>query len=423
MGRGAMPLAIYVKKFPGKSNIKKRDVSFEALRNSQAIGSNPQLPAIQRKAICPCEGGCPRCTGRTDGITQEAPGSQPAGERLDQVLRSSMETAFGADFGAVRIHDGRQAQRAARLLGAEAFTIGTDIYFAERQHAPRTRYSQRLLAHELAHVVQQVHGAARNIKLSSASKKYPMLWRHPTYTSFCIEEEEDVRARRQPLASNIQTPETGPSMRPPRRRDNSFIENAIRWLQSCTVGRDLLSTLNSGLLSAPRARTLFIRNYRNPGDTCCGMREDWGSMHLGAGQDIPRDFDISITFPPDHYRTPGVPWDDPDLVPYDSLAGVHLGHELVHAWHLSEYRRFHGQESDWVSIGLGRHADQYPYSENRIRCEQGLPLRLWYNNPNEVDRYHRQGFADPECIGSEYQHPRIEESLTDVDYPETMQRQ
>ena len=69
-----------------------------------------------------------------------------------------METALRADFSAVRVHVGPQAQR----IGAVAFTIGSDIYFAPGRFQPDTIHGQQLLGHELAHVVQQRQGRVRS---------------------------------------------------------------------------------------------------------------------------------------------------------------------------------------------------------------------------------------------------------------------
>lgn len=69
-----------------------------------------------------------------------------------------MEPRLGHDFSSVAIHDGPAAAKAAAALDARAFTVGRDIVFGARQYAPETREGRRLIAHELAHVVQQGHG-------------------------------------------------------------------------------------------------------------------------------------------------------------------------------------------------------------------------------------------------------------------------
>lgn len=77
------------------------------------------------------------------------------GAPLPDLVRAPMERAFGADFSGVRVHaDSDVAPR----IGASAFTRGSDIHFAPGQYRPDDRTGQRLLAHELTHVVQQGAG-------------------------------------------------------------------------------------------------------------------------------------------------------------------------------------------------------------------------------------------------------------------------
>jgi len=73
-------------------------------------------------------------------------------------VRTKMETAFGADFSDVRVHIGHEATS----LGAIAYTWGTNIHFAPGQYNPHTIQGQKLLGHELWHVVQQRSGRVRN---------------------------------------------------------------------------------------------------------------------------------------------------------------------------------------------------------------------------------------------------------------------
>jgi hypothetical protein len=76
-----------------------------------------------------------------------------------------MEGRFGHDFSRVRLHVDARAAAAAEAVDSFAYTVGRDIVFGPGQYAPETRAGRRLLAHELAHVVQQgggaVPGAAR----------------------------------------------------------------------------------------------------------------------------------------------------------------------------------------------------------------------------------------------------------------------
>jgi hypothetical protein len=81
------------------------------------------------------------------------------GTPLDQATRSTMESAMGVDLSAVRVH--RDSDVAPRIQST-AFTIGTDIHFAPGAYQPAARSGRHLLAHELAHVVQQ-GGTARRV--------------------------------------------------------------------------------------------------------------------------------------------------------------------------------------------------------------------------------------------------------------------
>jgi len=81
-----------------------------------------------------------------------------SGQPLDLQVRAQMESRFGRDFRAVRIHNGAHAADAAVNLSAKAFTVGSHIAFSFGRFAPDTQSGRRLLAHELAHVVQQSRG-------------------------------------------------------------------------------------------------------------------------------------------------------------------------------------------------------------------------------------------------------------------------
>jgi len=84
------------------------------------------------------------------------PASAPSGgEALPSSVRSDMEPHFGADFRGVRVHADRAAAASARSLGARAYALGNHLVFGAGEYAPDTGSGRRLIAHELAHVVQQ----------------------------------------------------------------------------------------------------------------------------------------------------------------------------------------------------------------------------------------------------------------------------
>jgi hypothetical protein len=80
------------------------------------------------------------------------------GQLIPDKVRAKMETAFGMDFSDVRVHVGQEASS----IGAIAYTWGTNIHFAPGQYNPHTIQGQKLLGHELWHVVQQKSGRVSN---------------------------------------------------------------------------------------------------------------------------------------------------------------------------------------------------------------------------------------------------------------------
>jgi hypothetical protein len=80
------------------------------------------------------------------------------GRPLPSRLRSSFEERFGQDFGKVRVHAGDRAAQSAGALNAVAYTVGNDVVFGAGSFDSQSKQAKHLLAHELAHVVQQSRG-------------------------------------------------------------------------------------------------------------------------------------------------------------------------------------------------------------------------------------------------------------------------
>lgn len=77
------------------------------------------------------------------------------GQPLDMTTRASMEARFGHDFSQVRVHADAPAAESARAVNALAYTVGRDVVFGARQYAPQSFAGEKLIAHELTHVLQQ----------------------------------------------------------------------------------------------------------------------------------------------------------------------------------------------------------------------------------------------------------------------------
>jgi len=84
-----------------------------------------------------------------------------SGQSLDAGLQRSMGQAMGADFSGVRVHTDGQSDKLNRSIQARAFTTGQDVFFRQGEYNPGSRGGQKLLAHELTHVVQQNGGAVQ----------------------------------------------------------------------------------------------------------------------------------------------------------------------------------------------------------------------------------------------------------------------
>jgi hypothetical protein len=100
------------------------------------------------------------------------------GSPLETDTRGLMEERLGQDFSDVRVHTGQKADESARSINAQAYTVGTDVVFRSGHYSPGTDTGQRVLAHELTHVVQQKAGpvagtpAPGGIRLSDPSDPF-----------------------------------------------------------------------------------------------------------------------------------------------------------------------------------------------------------------------------------------------------------
>ncbi len=142
----------------------------EADRIAEQVMRMP-APTLQR-AVATCAASeriCPTCEAEKEEPVQRKAEFSETGEALadnflhdlgpghplDASTRAFFEPRFGQDFSQVRVHDNVRAAESARAVDALAYTFGRDVVFGARQYAPRTEAGNRLLAHELTHVVQQ----------------------------------------------------------------------------------------------------------------------------------------------------------------------------------------------------------------------------------------------------------------------------
>lgn len=117
----------------------------------QPVQRQPEDEELQMSRPGPSAEGGPVSTNVEDAIQRAKGGGRP----LAEGLRTKMESGFGADFGAVRVHDDTRADKLNQSLNARAFTTGKDIFFKQGAYDPNSNEGQELVAHELTHVVQQ----------------------------------------------------------------------------------------------------------------------------------------------------------------------------------------------------------------------------------------------------------------------------
>ncbi len=92
------------------------------------------------------------------------------GRALDPALRERMGSAFGRDFGSVRVHDDASASSLSSRLNARAFTVGNDVAFGAGEYQPGTLIGDALIAHELAHAVQQDGGQQSSLPMEKSTE-------------------------------------------------------------------------------------------------------------------------------------------------------------------------------------------------------------------------------------------------------------
>lgn len=93
-----------------------------------------------------------------------------SGHSLDSRVQSQMSSALGHDFSGVRVHTDSHAATLSSDLQARAFTVGNDVAFASGEYQPGTLVGDALIAHELAHVVQQDGGQRSSLPMPKSAE-------------------------------------------------------------------------------------------------------------------------------------------------------------------------------------------------------------------------------------------------------------
>jgi hypothetical protein len=158
------------------------------LRSVSVFSARPAIGLLQRKCACggstrgaePCEA-CRQAKARpglASAAGQRVPDAQAvlrvSGTPLAPFTRAFMEQRFGHNFARVRVHADTEAARSAQQVYARAYTFGPHIVFGSGEYRPGTQEGNHLIAHELAHVVQQSGGAPQGLQRQADSEDEAM---------------------------------------------------------------------------------------------------------------------------------------------------------------------------------------------------------------------------------------------------------
>ncbi|MDB5859705.1 MAG: hypothetical protein JWQ76_3394, partial [Ramlibacter sp.] len=181
-----------IKGNPGQPKVVTRDekgaeispAEQSCLAPSQGVGALQLQP---NQSVMPTEPKQSMLPPNQSVMPQHEPGAPPPtaavdegivdrlgpGMPLDTATRGFFEQRLKTNLAEVRVHTGLGAQREARALGAKAFTVGQHIAFAADEYRPDSNEGRDLIAHELAHVVQQQQGAARAVRRQTTGTTAP----------------------------------------------------------------------------------------------------------------------------------------------------------------------------------------------------------------------------------------------------------
>jgi hypothetical protein len=222
------------------------------------------------------------------------------GQPLDPSLRAAFEPRFGRDFSHVRVHTGSEAAASARSINALAYTAGSDIVFGAGQFSPQSPQGQHLLAHELAHVVQQSRSGA---------------------SAPAIQRQEQTESQSQSQGGGVQVAVNTNCNETDARaialsiaRAQAMVNAALDWFRNASPENDLLvnallrarfgsdsagtrsavdrrlATVSAILVEASKANVFL--NCTGPSDAVCSKNEYYAYVRQGEGYRINfcRDF-------------------------------------------------------------------------------------------------------------------------------------
>lgn len=174
-----------------------------------------------------------------------------SGTSLPSPVKEKFEAALGADLNDVRVHTGPESAEAAAAVGAKAYTSGQDIHFSAGRYDPSSAEGEKLLAHEVAHTVQQASGSTKRqhkLEVSAAGDAHELE----------ADRAADAMVRGQPATV---TSATAGVARAAQGAERDLTENDRGMLQS---GMGLLSAASQNL----QALQLALMSYSGSAPSC-----------------------------------------------------------------------------------------------------------------------------------------------------------
>ena len=141
-----------------RSSMRRIGVADQVMRMPAPTSAPPQVSRKGQGEELQRTQGRPEAAGEAPASVHET--LRSPGQPLDRQSRAFFEPRFGRDLSQVRVHADARAAESAHAVTARAYTVGPRVVFGRGQYAPRTTDGRRLLAHELAHTLQQTGGAA-----------------------------------------------------------------------------------------------------------------------------------------------------------------------------------------------------------------------------------------------------------------------
>ncbi len=145
-----------MQRVPAMEEETKKPEEEEATMQRQPLEEEPKKkPEEEQTATLQTKSNAAKAPSVSPAVAGNINSMRGGGSPLPGPVRAYFEPRIGYDLSAVRVHTGDKAAGTAKAVNARAFTVGRDVVFGSGEYSPETTQGRKLLAHELAHVIQQ----------------------------------------------------------------------------------------------------------------------------------------------------------------------------------------------------------------------------------------------------------------------------